>query len=111
VNHVPGKGLLAGEQPLSPSDDPNWDQNPPLTSSYSTKDGKRIRLTGERTLLDDRRPLAGCIQLADHGPATHRVPRLASLAAPFSAISTYRWVPGPPGRRSTFCRLTLVRVN
>jgi catechol 2,3-dioxygenase-like lactoylglutathione lyase family enzyme len=28
VNHVPGKGLLAGEQPLSPSDDPNWDQNP-----------------------------------------------------------------------------------
>ncbi len=28
VNHVPGKGLLAGKQPLSPSDDPNWDQNP-----------------------------------------------------------------------------------
>lgn len=30
VNYVPGKGLLAGEDgPLSPSDDPNWDQNPP----------------------------------------------------------------------------------
>ena len=30
VNYVPGKGLLAGENgPLSPSDDPNWDQNPP----------------------------------------------------------------------------------
>jgi catechol 2,3-dioxygenase-like lactoylglutathione lyase family enzyme len=28
VNYLPGKGLLAGEQPLSPSDDPNWDQNP-----------------------------------------------------------------------------------
>ena len=30
VNYVPGKGLLAGaDGPLSPSDDPNWDQNPP----------------------------------------------------------------------------------
>jgi catechol 2,3-dioxygenase-like lactoylglutathione lyase family enzyme len=30
VNFVPGKGLLAGtDGPLSPSDDPNWDQNPP----------------------------------------------------------------------------------
>ena len=30
VNYVPGKGLLPGENgPLSPSDDPNWDQNPP----------------------------------------------------------------------------------
>jgi hypothetical protein len=28
VNYLPGKGLLAGEQTLSPSDDPNWDQNP-----------------------------------------------------------------------------------
>ncbi len=28
INHVPGKGLLAGETPLSPSDDPDWDQNP-----------------------------------------------------------------------------------
>jgi len=27
VNYVPGKGLLVGNQPLSPSDDPNWDQN------------------------------------------------------------------------------------
>ncbi|MBU2533725.1 MAG: VOC family protein [Alphaproteobacteria bacterium] len=27
INHIPGKGLLAGDQPLSPSDDPNWDQN------------------------------------------------------------------------------------
>lgn len=27
VNFVPGKGLLIGEQPLSPSKDPNWDQN------------------------------------------------------------------------------------
>ena len=28
VNYLPGKGLLAGEQPISPSDDSNWDQNP-----------------------------------------------------------------------------------
>ena len=28
VNYLPGKGLLAGEQSISPSDDPNWDQNP-----------------------------------------------------------------------------------
>ena len=28
INHVPGKGLLAGATPLSPSDDPDWDQNP-----------------------------------------------------------------------------------
>ena len=28
INHVPGKGLLAGDTPLSPSDDPDWDQNP-----------------------------------------------------------------------------------
>src|SRR5216683_412189 len=27
VNFVPGKGLLASDTPLSPSDDPNWDQN------------------------------------------------------------------------------------
>lgn len=27
VNFIPGKGLLAGETPLSPSSDPNWDQN------------------------------------------------------------------------------------
>ena len=27
VNHVPGKGLLAEAEPLSPSDDPDWDQN------------------------------------------------------------------------------------
>ena len=27
VNFVPGKGLLVGDKPLSPSDDPNWDQN------------------------------------------------------------------------------------
>lgn len=30
VNYVPGKGLLAGaDGPLVPSEDPNWDQNPP----------------------------------------------------------------------------------
>ena len=29
INFVPGKGLLAGEQPLSPSDDPDWNQNHP----------------------------------------------------------------------------------
>lgn len=27
INHVPGKGLLVGDTPLSPSDDPDWDQN------------------------------------------------------------------------------------
>lgn len=27
INHVPGKGLLATETPMSPSDDPDWDQN------------------------------------------------------------------------------------
>ena len=29
INHVPGKGLLVGEEPLVPSEDPDWDQNPP----------------------------------------------------------------------------------
>ena len=29
VNYVPGKGLLVTDQPLNPSEDPNWDQNPP----------------------------------------------------------------------------------
>lgn len=30
INYLPGKGLLAGEDgPLNPSDDPDWDQNPP----------------------------------------------------------------------------------
>ena len=28
VNFVPGKGLLVGDEPLLPSTDPNWDQNP-----------------------------------------------------------------------------------
>ena len=27
VNFVPGKGLLVGDMPLSPSEDPDWDQN------------------------------------------------------------------------------------
>lgn len=27
INYIPGKGLLAGDKPMSPSDDPNWDQN------------------------------------------------------------------------------------
>ncbi len=27
INHVPGKGLLASEEPLVPSLDPDWDQN------------------------------------------------------------------------------------
>ncbi|MBM85997.1 MAG: bleomycin resistance protein [Rhodospirillaceae bacterium] len=27
INFVPGKGLLVGDMPLSPSADPNWDQN------------------------------------------------------------------------------------
>ena len=28
VNFVPGRGLLSSYPPLSPSNDPNWDQNP-----------------------------------------------------------------------------------
>jgi catechol 2,3-dioxygenase-like lactoylglutathione lyase family enzyme len=28
INFIPGKGLLATREPMSPSDDPNWDQNP-----------------------------------------------------------------------------------
>jgi catechol 2,3-dioxygenase-like lactoylglutathione lyase family enzyme len=28
VNHIPGKGLLATDRPLVPSEDPDWDQNP-----------------------------------------------------------------------------------
>jgi len=28
VNFVPGKGLLASDPPLNPSDDPDWNQNP-----------------------------------------------------------------------------------
>jgi catechol 2,3-dioxygenase-like lactoylglutathione lyase family enzyme len=28
VNHIPGKGLLASDPPISPSSDPDWDQNP-----------------------------------------------------------------------------------
>ena len=27
VNFIPGKGLLAQDPPISPSDDPDWDQN------------------------------------------------------------------------------------
>ncbi|CAN5915704.1 hypothetical protein BH11PSE3_BH11PSE3_14350 [soil metagenome] len=27
VNFIPGKGLLVGDKPLSPSNDPDWDQN------------------------------------------------------------------------------------
>ena len=27
INHIPGKGLLEGDRPASPSQDPNWDQN------------------------------------------------------------------------------------
>jgi len=27
VNYVPGKGVLAGDKPLTLSDDPDWDQN------------------------------------------------------------------------------------
>jgi catechol 2,3-dioxygenase-like lactoylglutathione lyase family enzyme len=27
INYVPGKGLLIGDQPLAPSNDPDWDQN------------------------------------------------------------------------------------
>ena len=28
INHIPGKGLLAGETPAAPSDDPDWGSNP-----------------------------------------------------------------------------------
>jgi len=28
INYVPGKGLLVGDTPLSPSSDPEWNQNP-----------------------------------------------------------------------------------
>ena len=28
INHIPGKGLLATEEPMSPSTDPDWNQNP-----------------------------------------------------------------------------------
>jgi catechol 2,3-dioxygenase-like lactoylglutathione lyase family enzyme len=28
VNFIPGKGLLAGDKPLSPSSDPDWNQDP-----------------------------------------------------------------------------------
>ncbi|MEZ5730396.1 MAG: VOC family protein [Burkholderiaceae bacterium] len=28
INYIPGRGLLVGSEPLSPSDDPDWDQNP-----------------------------------------------------------------------------------
>ena len=28
INYIPGKGLLATDTPLSPSEDPDWDQNP-----------------------------------------------------------------------------------
>lgn len=28
VNYIPGKGLLATDPPLLPSDNPDWDQNP-----------------------------------------------------------------------------------
>lgn len=28
VNFIPGKGLLAGDTPLSPSSDPDWNQDP-----------------------------------------------------------------------------------
>ena len=27
INFVPGKGLLVGDKPLAPSDDPDWNQN------------------------------------------------------------------------------------
>jgi len=27
INYVPGKGLLVGDRPLTPSDDPDWNQN------------------------------------------------------------------------------------
>ena len=28
INHIPGKGLLAGDTPAAPSDDPDWGANP-----------------------------------------------------------------------------------
>jgi len=28
INYVPGRGLLVGDTPLSPSSDPEWNQNP-----------------------------------------------------------------------------------
>ncbi len=28
INYVPGKGLLVGDTPLTPSSDPDWNQNP-----------------------------------------------------------------------------------
>ena len=28
INHIPGRGLLAGEAPTAPSDDPDWGANP-----------------------------------------------------------------------------------
>ena len=28
INHIPGKGLLAGDTPAAPSDDPDWGPNP-----------------------------------------------------------------------------------
>ena len=28
VNFIPGKGLLVGDKPLSPSSDPDWNQDP-----------------------------------------------------------------------------------
>ena len=28
INHIPGKGLLAGAAPAAPSDDPDWGPNP-----------------------------------------------------------------------------------
>jgi hypothetical protein len=28
VNFIPGKGLLVSDTPLSPSGDPDWNQNP-----------------------------------------------------------------------------------
>lgn len=27
INHIPGKGLLATDKPMTPSTDPDWDQN------------------------------------------------------------------------------------
>ena len=29
VNYVPGKGLLKGDTPITPTDDPDWNQDPP----------------------------------------------------------------------------------
>ena len=28
INHIPGKGLFVTDPPMTPSTDPNWDQNP-----------------------------------------------------------------------------------